>query len=373
MQPRHLGLVVALVLVSASLAAVFVPTRPVSPKARQLEQAIDRVHQAGQFDGVVLVVEDGRVLVRQAYGLADREHQIAHTTRTKFRIASLTKLFTATLIMQLHEQGKLQLDDTISDLLPDYPASAGATVTVHHLLTNTSGLPNFEERTAQPIDAYTQRLTLDAFIATYCRDPLEFVPGTRFRYNNADYILLTKIIEAVTGQPWEAVLQTQILTPLAMRDTGVVNQAQPVELAVGYYTEQGDNFMPDPPYYAENYFGAGAMYATIDDLLRFAQGLQGDALLSAQARQVMRTAYPRFGNVAYGTWVYNAPVGATTVRVSERSGSTWGSSSLFVELLDENSTIILLSNTNNIRQSSTNALKHELLSILYQQDARRDR
>lgn len=368
MKGRHVGLLVALVILSTTSAALFSSNRPVSARASQLERVIDRFHQAGTFDGVALVVEDGNILVKRAYGLADREQQIAHTINTKFRIASLTKLFTATLIMQLHEQKKLKFTDTISDILPEYPAAVGETVTIHHLLTNTSGLPNFEERTAQPIDAYTTQLTLDAFIATYCHDPLDFVPGTRFRYNNADYILLTKIIETVTGTPWEIALQQQILTPLGMDDTGVIGNDTPLtDLAIGYYTEQGDRFVRDPLYYAQNYFGAGAMYSTIDDLLRFERGLQEHTLLSESSKQMMRTAQPQFGNVAYGTWVYTAPVADTMVRISERSGSTWGSSSTFVELLDDNSAIILLSNTNNIRQSYANALKNELLQALYQQ------
>jgi CubicO group peptidase (beta-lactamase class C family) len=366
MKRRRIGVVGLLAVLAVVVGGVFVSYRPASAKAQELEKVLARYHQAGKFDGVALVVERGDVIVKQSFGLANREQQTAHADSTRFRIASLTKLFLATLVMQLHEQGKLRFTDTVAALVPNFPAPWADKVTIHHLLTNTSGLQLYEERTAKPIDAYTQRLSLDEFIAAYCAGPLDYAPGTKFRYNNADYVVLTKVIETITLQPWETTLRVQILDPLNMDNTGVLGeQGSTSGLAAGYYTEGGTTFTPDPAYYAENYFGGGAMYSTIDDLLRFERALHDNTLLSEQSKKVMQRANSQFYNVAYGTFVTNAPVDSKNVRTSERWGSTWGFSSTFVQFVDDNSAIILLSNNNNIQQSATYELKNELTNVLY--------
>jgi CubicO group peptidase (beta-lactamase class C family) len=173
--------------------------------------------ETGYFMGTVLVARAGDVLLSNGYGLANLEHNVSNTPQTKFRLGSITKQFTATAILQLQEQGLLQVDAPIATYLPSYPN--GEQITVHHLLNHTAGIPSY---TSFP--DYSQKMsiamTLDELIAWFSDKPLEFTPGDRHNYSNSGYALLTKIIEAVSGQTYADYLQHHIFEPLEMTSSG---------------------------------------------------------------------------------------------------------------------------------------------------------
>ena len=174
---------------------------------------------ADLFAGCILVAEKGIPLLRQGFGLADREWNIAHRPSGKFRLGSLTKQFTAAAILQLVERGRLALDDRITRHFPEAPAS-WADVTLFHLLTHTSGIPSYtllphffaqearRDRTPRKIIALTENM------------PLDFPPGSAFKYNNGAYVILGHVIELLTGQSYETYLRENILDPLGLNDTG---------------------------------------------------------------------------------------------------------------------------------------------------------
>jgi CubicO group peptidase (beta-lactamase class C family) len=316
---------------------------------------------------VALVVGDGNILLKKAYGLANREWNVPNTVTTRFNIASLAKSFTAILIMQLQQEGKLKLDNNLATYLPQYPAEAGQKVTLRQLLIHTSGIVNYEKLTPDPLDAYRTPLLLDEFIARYCSKPLESQPGTKFNYNNADYILLTKVIEQVCGKSWEQVVAEKILEPLKMRDTGCLkSQAVLARLASGYTVDSTGAAQRDPFYYVENYFGAGAMYSTVEDLLQLDKALRSNQLLSEQTKELMYVSNPQLGYVAIGSWVSSQPVGNKMRRVSERYGNTWGFHSTFVRFLDDRNTIILLTNNHRPGKNYEYEMKNELVRVLYE-------
>jgi CubicO group peptidase (beta-lactamase class C family) len=254
-------------------------------KAKQIDELMRRYVDNGQFNGTVLVADNGKLVFKKGYGMANMEYSIPNTTDTKFRLGSLTKQFTAMLIMQLVEQGKLKLEGKITDYLTDYSKAAGDKITIHHLLTHTSGIPNYtnlpDYRTFEP----NQYRPLD-LIKKFSDLPLEFEPGSAFAYSNSGYILLGAIIEKVTGKPYEKVLQENIFTPLQMHNTGYDASYKVLpKRASGNETwnlvYQNASYMDRSIPYA-----AGALYSTAGDLALWDQALYTDKLLSASSSLV---------------------------------------------------------------------------------------
>ena len=188
-------------------------------KAKQIDDLMRRYVDNGQFNGTVLVAENGKVIFKKGYGLANMEWDTPNEPDTKFRLGSLTKQFTSMLIMQLVEQGKLKLEGKITDYLTDYPKAAGDKITIHHLLTHTSGIPNYTNLPAFKTFNRNRYKPAD-FLKQFSDLPLEFEPGSAFAYSNSGYFLLGAIIEKVTGKTYEKVLQENIFTPLQMNNTG---------------------------------------------------------------------------------------------------------------------------------------------------------
>jgi CubicO group peptidase (beta-lactamase class C family) len=228
-----------------------------------------------------MVARDDEPLLRQGYGMANREHDVPNTPETKFRIGSVTKQFTAAAALILQEQGKLDVRATIQTYLGDCPEAWGG-ITVHHLLTHTSGIPDYarlpdrERRIREPT-------TPDALIALFRDRPLEFKPGERFAYSNSGYALLGRLIERISGKTYAEFLVEQIFTPLGMKDSGY-DDARPVlkARAAGYARRQGG--LENAPYLdMTNPFAAGGLYSTVDDLLKWDRALAANQLLSKKS------------------------------------------------------------------------------------------
>lgn len=217
-----------------------------------------------QFMGTVLVVRDGETMLSRAYGLADLEQQIPHRLDTRFPIGSVTKQFTAAAILQLQDRGLLDVQAPVATYLPDYPND---TITLHHLLTHTAGLPNF---TSDPnyFDWMQQPATLNELIARFQDLPLEFEPGSQYRYSNSGYVLLSQVIETVSGQAYGDYVQDNLLTPLGLENTGY-NQPSP-GLAQGY-RGNAQNYQSVPTTHPTTAQGAGGLYSTVSDLARWNQ------------------------------------------------------------------------------------------------------
>lgn len=238
------------------------------------------------FMGSVLVARAGEVLLSAGYGMANLEHNVPHTPQTKFRIGSITKQFTAAAILQLQEQGLLGLHDTVSTYLPNYPS--GEKITIHQLLNHTSGIPNFNA-----VDGFEQiaklKVSLDDLIARFCSEPLEFTPGECYRYTNSGYVLLTKIIETVSGYSYADYLEHKILKPLGMLDSGYARQEVILPHHASGYIFTGETYQHADFIDMSWPSGAGGMYSTIEDLYKWEQGLYTNTVLSAESREMMFT------------------------------------------------------------------------------------
>ena len=312
----------------------------VNEKSAKVDSLITGEAKAQNFNGTIAVQRNNEIIYFESFGKANFQFDVPNRNDTKYRIASITKLFTAVLVMEFVERGKLDLHKPIKTYLPSYAGEGAAEVTIRQLLTATSGIESSEKHG----DLYHERLTTDDILKRYCSGKLEAEPGTKWKYNNADYVILGKVIEAITQVPFEQALREQILNPAGMNSSGMCNSRTIVPgLAFTYQANRHSKTIEnDPLYYVENYYAAGAMYSTAGDLLKFSDALYGFHLLSEKSVREILT--PDLAAYGYGLWIYDKEIDRQKIRVAERQGSIEGTTTRFLRLLDKGVTIILLSN-----------------------------
>jgi D-alanyl-D-alanine carboxypeptidase len=325
-------------LMALSISAA--PTLAASPPrayARVAEGVVKAYAQPGVFSGAVLVAKDGKPIFRKAFGLADREWDIANTPETRFRLGSITKQFTATAILQLAEQGKLSLDDPISKYYPAAPA-AWAPITLKQLLTHTSGIPSY---TAIP-GFFAQQARLDRTpeeIIALTRDkPLDFSPGSKYAYDNTGYVLLGYVIEKVSGQTYAAYAQDHIFTPLGMKDTGYDVSGEILPRRASGYSVVGGKARNAEFLAMTLPYAAGSLYSTVDDLLIWEQALQAGKPIKPASVAAMFTDYGFKYGFGQGVGVQNGH------RTWSHSGGINGFSTMLTYLPDDGLTVIVLAN-----------------------------
>ncbi|SDG57120.1 CubicO group peptidase, beta-lactamase class C family [Dyadobacter soli] len=350
-------------LAFALLILVFFPTHAQS-KTDRIDQLMRAFHNLGQFSGTVLVAESGQVIYRNSFGMANLSWQVQNSLDTKFMLASVSKQFTAMLILQQVSRGKLRLNGTIADYLPNYPAAIGRRITLHQLLNHTSGisdvtnLPDFDTRYAH------RRLTSDELLAIFQNLPLEFEPGSKFGYSNSGYSVLAAILEAVTGKSYAQLLSEQITGPLGMAQTGYVPNEQVISrLATGYRWAPLDGYIQAAYFDNSLSLGAGGIYSSIDDLYRWDRALYGQQLLPDSLKRGMFTAY--LNNYGYGFNVrkWEHPRTHDTLTFVEHGGANAGFNTLISRSIDDQNLIILLTNTN---EAKLGFVRNRLRSILYE-------
>ena len=242
-----------------------------------------------QFMGSVLVARRGEVLLSKGYGSADLEWDIPNAPDTKFRLGSITKQFTAASILLLEERGKLNIQDPVKKYLPDAPA-AWDKITIFHLLTHTSSIPNFtsfpDYRKLEPFPTTAEQL-----VAHFRDKPLEFEPGEKWNYSNSGYVLLGYLIEKISGGTYQKFVTENIFAPLGMKDSGydsnaaiLPHRASGYSIGPGGIENAGYINMTVP-------LSAGGLYSTTQDLLKWEQGLFGGKVLQPASLQKMITPF----------------------------------------------------------------------------------
>lgn len=302
------------------------------------------------FTGTILLAEKNKIKYIRYAGLANRREDIPNSASTRFHIYSITKTFTATLILQLYEQGKIDLDATIATYYPGYKGEAANKVTIRNLLTYSSGRDLLEMRNF--LEVYSNDLwPLDTFINKFCSGKLVEQPGTRFNYNNGDFIILGKIIEQLYKKPYEAVLKEKILRPLHMDNSGYIHHQDIIRhMAEGYaYCDTcSQKFYTPTNAYIDNLSAAGAMYSTAEDLLLFDEAIFHHTILKKATVDLMLTPYANLEETALGFWVYPRKFGNVNTLFAERQGGGYGFHSNWVHLIDKDITLILLENNESI-------------------------
>jgi CubicO group peptidase (beta-lactamase class C family) len=347
------------VAVVAIVAAGFVYLYPTltskpAPKAGPINSIDHFISSAAQhqvFSGSVLIAQNGKILLDKGYGWADQGKRLPNQPSTRFRIGSVTKQFTAMAILLLQEQGKLRVQDPICEYISGCPAS-WKTITIQHLLTHTSGIPDF------PLQQPTSPAQL---IAAFEGKPLDFAPGAKWSYSNSGYAILGSIIERVAGESYSQFLQQEIFQVLHLSNTGYDQNFPPLpQHATGY----------KQPWVKADYVdmsilnAAGALYSTVDDLFQWDQALFNRKFASGESVQQMFTpqvtACDGQGTICtapdcdaqrvncysygYGWFLGDFPVGGSYVRVNWHSGVIQGFVSLNLYYPDQELTVIVLSN-----------------------------
>ncbi len=337
---------------------------------KKVEKVIDSCVKNDNFNGAVLIAKNGEIESLTYTGFANRHYDIKFSDEIRFHIFSLTKTFTAVLIMQLYEKGKIKLDSTIFTYYPEYKGEAAKKVTIRNLLTYSSGRENKDISSPELIhEAYDKTIwELDSFIVKFLSEKLIHTPGTKFDYNNGDFILLGKIIEKIYNKPYEQVLNEQILQPLQMHNTGFLHHDAIVKnLDEGYVGADSNAFSLHMPtnVYIDNLYSAGAMYSTPKDLLIFDQALFNHTLIKKPTLDTMLSSYKELGDVAFGFWVYQKKIGSINTLFAERQGEGYGHSANWVHLVDKDMTLFILSNTKTIEY--LNKMREKIISAYYGQ------
>ncbi len=313
---------------------------------------IDTFAEKNNFNGTILIEQKGKITIKKSFGFANMPFEVPNTTDTKYKVASITKAFTSVLVLQLYEQGKVDLDKTINTYLPDYKGAAGHIVTVKELLNMTSGMHNMDEgmtlerALTSGIPQYQTPNTSSEMLIRFCSGTLVNQPGTVFDYNNADYIILGEIIEKVSGKTFEDNLKEKIFQPLQMVNSGLLSQAKIINKLADTYFYRDDLKMlsNDLPLYWANWYASGAMYSTVDDILKFSNALFGGKLLKQKTLDQMLTS--GLDDYGYGVWVHNDfKINHKMFTVVKRPGLIMGAQAMLFHIIEDNSTIIILSNT----------------------------
>jgi CubicO group peptidase (beta-lactamase class C family) len=309
-----------------------------------VEQTVDALMRAyqGEAPGAsLIVIRDGAPLVRKAYGLADLEARVAATPATNYRLASVTKQFTAASILLLAEDGRLELDDRARKWLPSLPEAA-APMTIRHLLTHTSGLIDYED--VMPPDLAVPLRDADVLRLLEKQDRTYFAPGTGYRYSNSGYALLALIVERASGKTFATFLRERIFTPLGMRATVAFEEGVSTVARRAFgYTETPSGWSRTDQSLTSSVLGDGGIYSSIDDLAKWDAALYDERLLStASLRLAFAPATPTDEpQVEYG---YGWRITGETLW---HSGETIGFRNVIVRYPRQRLTVVLLTNRNH--------------------------
>ena len=330
-------------------------------KAEQIEELLSSYEAYGKFNGSVLVSDQGKVIYKKGFGMANMEWDIPNQPNTKHRLGSITKQFTAMLILQLVAEGKLDLQAPITNYLTDYPKASGDIITSHHLLTHTSGIPNYTSFPKFMEDESRNPYTPEEFVKTFADKELDFTPGEKFSYSNSGYFLLGVLIEKLSGKSYEQMLQDKIFTPLNMKDTGYDNHEDILKNRATGYEKQGRDYINSSYLDMSIPYAAGSMYSTVEDLFKWDQALYTTNILPKDYMTMYFEPHiTAWGNshYAYGWGVGYTKIGKSTdsIYVIGHGGGINGFNTNISRTTSNNSLIVLLNNTggaplNNITEA----------------------
>ena len=249
---------------------------------------LDSLASKSLFSGVVLIGDDSSIAFEHTAGFSSRNPEIPVDQNDSFQIASITKQFTAALILHLFKEHHLDLKTTIGRFLSWYPNSYKDSVSIHHLLAHQSGIPNYTNLPEWPSIA-SESFEPKDFVSFFAHHPLKFEPGSSFSYSNSNYYLLGLIAESITGQSFQNLLRKYFFDPLAMHNSGTLNQADEpgVNLAHGYERLQNGVIEPAPSQHYTTAFSVSGIYSTVQDLFKWTNSLMSGKVLSDSLLKLM--------------------------------------------------------------------------------------
>jgi CubicO group peptidase (beta-lactamase class C family) len=341
---------------------------PALDLAGRMDAYLKAAHKLNWFSGSVLVARGGQIVLSRGYGMANYELDVPNTPQTKFRLGSVTKQFTSMAIMQLEAQGKLKVTDTLKTFFPDYPK--GDKITIRHLLTHTSGIPNF---TASP--EYEKTMTLPTTpleaVGKFKSMPLEFAPGEKLAYSNSGYVILGAIIEKASGTTYEKFVRENIFQPLGMNDSGYDHFEEIIKNRASGY-EYPDGKRANTRYLDMSIpYAAGSLYSSVEDLYKWDRALYTEKLLPKASLDQMFTPYdfkgtlsavPGLNKDTYGYgWMINLFAGRKEIH---HSGGVNGFTTDILRFPDDDACVIVL---NNSMTAYTGEVSTALANYLFDQ------
>lgn len=363
--PSFVRATAAIVLFAAVASAQApVPSPGTTPDPTTIAAKVDELMaghvKVNDFSGTILLAKTGQPLVAKGYGYANREWLVPNGVDTRFRIGSLTKQFTSMLIMQLREQGKVKVQDSVCLFVSPCP-EAWKPVTIHHLLSHTSGIPSYTG-IASWRETNMVPKTTEQMVAIFRDLPLQWTPGEKYAYNNSGYFLLGVVIEKVAGRKYEEALAEMILKPLGLTGTGYDWPGPVLPKRAAGYMGRGQAIRNADALDMQQPYAAGALYSTVEDLLKWDQALYTERLIPAAAKTLMWT--PVLEGYAYG-WSVAGPSPATFgQRRIAHSGGINGFSSMIIRVPDQQVTAIVLSNNMSV---NAGAVARDLLAVYFGQ------
>jgi CubicO group peptidase (beta-lactamase class C family) len=255
--------------------------RPAITYSKDPYQALDQEARRTGFSGALLIARNGKPMFEKAYGLADRERKVPNTLDTKLRLGSMNKMFTAVAILQLADQGKIDLDAPLARYLPDYPnKELAAKVTIRHLLTHTGGTGNIFTKEFEAVRLQIREPA--DFVRLFGTRGTAFEPGTKSEYSNYGFILLGRVVELVSRTSYFDYVRQNVFRPAGMKDTDSLPETEPVDRRAIGYTMQSGELRPNTDTLPWRGTPAGGGYSTVEDLVRFAEALQTGKILPSK-------------------------------------------------------------------------------------------
>lgn len=309
-------------------------------QGERISKILVEIDSKEHLSGVVLVGQGGRVIYQKAYGTANQSFSIANNFDTKFLLGSLTKQFTAMLIMQQVEAGHMNLDEPITKYLLDFRKETGDKITIRHLLTHTHGIPN-----ADQVDRY-KPMTKGEFVKKYCEANLEFSPGTQFKYSDiVGYYLLGIILEKVANKDFAKLLEEKIFQPLGMKNSGYYSQEIIQQNFATGYLQKESGFFNAPHWDISQSFSAAGVYSTVGDLFKWDKALRTTILISEKGLNTIFTPYSDKVRYSFGWFINDPEINGVKRLFAGHTGGASGYKSQTMRGINDDIIVIYLSNT----------------------------
>ncbi len=359
---KHLKQIKCLLLLLAIISSSFnyVVAQTIEAKTDSLIQVVFKDKNGP--GGVFMVAKNGKPVYQKAFGKANLELDVNLTSEAIFQLGSMTKQFTAIAILMLEEQGKLHTKDSISKYIPNYPM--GNKITIHHLLTHTSGVKDYTKMKSL-WDIAQKDMTPKMLVDFFKNEPIDFLPGEKFEYNNSGYVLLGYILEIVTGETYEKFIEEQIFKKIGMTQSYYGNDKQIITKRACGYSKKEEAYENKNPISLSIPFSAGSLMSTAQDMLKWQNALNKNVLLKAENAKKAFGKYKLNNgeafNYGYG-WRMRDINGTLT---QEHGGSIFGFKTMGVYIPDEDIYVIGLSNCdcNSPTQLVTNIAKLALETL----------
>lgn len=327
-------------LILLKIILLFSITVYAQTKSEKIEELLKTYSEAGEFNGSALVSHNGNLLINKGFGFENVLNKKEASANTIYQIGSVTKQFTAAVILRLEELGKLKTTDKISKYFPDFPRAND--ITIHHLLTHTSGIFNYTNDGSFMATEAIKPITEEKMISLFKNIKLDFEPGTKWSYSNSGYVLLGYIIQKASGKTYEQEVRNCIFKPLKMSHSGFdFASLKNNEKAQGYYTIDGENSLVAPIVDSSVSFAAGSIYTTSADLLKWHEGLLNNKIIKKTSLEKAFTNYN--SNYGYG-WFLSENEGK---KYQSHGGGIFGFNAALTRSDADNSFVILLNNVGN--------------------------